>query len=155
MKFKKAPAGTYLVRAQTNNTVADDYAYQGLATLAVAGAAPATPPASTPPASTPPASAPAPGATLTIRTRSASAKRAKGKLKVGVSSDQAVTQVVATLSKGKKKVGTGKLATLSGNGTVTVKVPRKLKPGSYSIAVTAKDQRGATVGAAAKLKIKR
>jgi hypothetical protein len=157
-KIKKAATGTYLVRSQTNNTVADDYGYHGVASLAVASAAPVTAPVSAPPATTAPAPASAPTvapATLSIRTRSASARRAKGTLKVAVASDQPVSGVVATLRKGTKKVGSTRLASLSGKGTLKLRVSRKLKPGSYSLSVTAKDQRGAIVGASAPFKLKR
>ena len=153
-KIKKAEAGTYLVRGQTNNTVADDYAYRGTASLAVASApvmTPVTPATSTPTTTT---TAPAP-ATLTIGTRSASARRAKGTLKIAVASDQAVSGVVATLRKGTRKLGTGRLATLNGKGTLKVKVSRKLKPGRYSLAITGKDARGTVVGASAPFKLKR
>lgn len=156
-KIKKAATGTYLVRAQTNNTVADDYGYRGVAQLSVASsppvAAPVTPGATT---TTPaPAPAAAPATTIRIGTRSASAKRAKGTLKVALASDAAVTGVVATLRKGAKKVGTGRLASLNGKGTLKLKVSRKLKPGAYSLAVTARDARGATVGASTAFKLKR
>jgi hypothetical protein len=151
-KIKKAAPGTYLVRAQTNNTVADDYGYHGTATLAVAAAAPApvTPPAVTAPT----AAAPAP-ATVSIATRSASARRAKGKLKVAIASDQRVTGVVATLAKGTRKVATARLASLSGKRTLKLKLSRRVKPGRYTLSVTAKDQRGAIVGASAPFKLKR
>ena len=154
-KIKKAAVGTYLVRGQTNNTVADDYAYRGTASLAVASAAPVMTPVTpvTPaPTTTTPAATPA---TLTITTRSASARRAKGTLKIAVAADQAVSGLVATLRKGSKKLGTGRLATLRGKGTMKVKVSRKLKPGRYSLAITGKDARGTVVGASAPFRLKR
>jgi hypothetical protein len=151
-KIKKAAPGAYIVRAQTNNTLADDFGYRGVAQLAVPSAAPAPVTAQPTPAPASPAQAPA---TLTIHTRKASAKRAKGKLKVALSSDQPVSDVVATLRKGSRKVGSGRLAALDGKARLKVRVARKLKPGRYRLSVTARDARGATVGASAPFKLKR
>jgi hypothetical protein len=152
-KIKKAAPGTYLVRSQTNNTVADDYGYHGTATLAVAGAAPVMAPVTPVPAAPAPASPPP--ATLSIGTRSASARRLKGTLRIAVASDQPVTGVVATLAKGTKKVATARLASLSGKRTLKLKVARRIRPGRYTLSVSAKDERGAIVGASAPFKLKR
>jgi hypothetical protein len=160
IRIKKAAAGDYGVEVLTNETAASSGEYDASATLgtpkpAATPDAGATPGASTTPAAsgTPAArSEPQPAATLSLRTRRASARR-PARLEVSASSP--VTGLVAQLGKGRKVVARGKLARLEKTGTVALK-PRRLKPGTYVVAIRAKDARtGQPVGLRARLKVVR
>ena len=160
IKIKKAKPGAYIVRTMTNNPPAQGDAYSGVATLGSAPAAVTPPPSSggptPPPSSQPPSSQPAPSAapTITVKPGKLSARKAKKKLTIGLSSDGRVSGLVATLKKGSKKVGSGKLATLNGPGKIALKV-KKLKKGSYTFRVAGKSDAGNVVATQVKLKIGR
>lgn len=156
IKIKGAPAGDYKIEVMTNETAEQSGEYDADALLG----SPAKPAATPAPGATPaPAPAPAPAqerpaAALTLTTKAASAKKARKSLKLAIAASSPVTEVKAALKKGKKVVGTGALASLSGKGTIALKIKGKLKPGSYIFAMTAKD--GARiVGVTAKLKVKK
>ena len=160
IKVKKAKPGAYVVRTMTNNPVGVGDAYSAFATLGSAPAA-VTPPAggTTPPP--PPSSEPQPGQpkpaadpTIDVKPGKLSARKAKKKLAIGLSSDGKVNGLVATLKKGKKKVGSGKLATLNGPGKIVLKV-KKLKKGAYTFVVTGRTDAGNVVATQVKLKIGR
>ena len=154
IKLKQAKPGTYLVRTMTNNPPARGDEYSASATLAVP-----RPPASPPPSSpapppvqaAPPAVAPP---TITVRPGRLSARKARGRLKVGLSSDGRLTGLVATLKKGSKMVGSGRLATLDGPGRIVLKV-KKLRKGSYTFRVAGKSGAGNVVATQVQLKIGR
>lgn len=158
IKIKKAKPGAYLVRTMTNNPPAQGDAYSGTASLAVPAPPAAAGPASggTTPAPTAPASQPAPAAapTITVKPGRLSARRAKRKLTIGLSSDGRVSGLVATLKKGSKKVGRGKLATLDGPGKIALKVKR-LRKGRYTFRIAGKSDAGNVVATQVKLKIGR
>jgi len=146
-KIKKAAKGAYEIRIITNEQLANDGSYKASATL---GASAATvPTGASGPTGTPgptgasgpstPTPAPAPAASLSLSTKTASAKKSRKGLKLSISASAPVTNVVATLLKGKTKVASGKLAKLSGKATLTLKLKKALKPGKYTVVVQAND----------------
>jgi hypothetical protein len=79
----------------------------------------------------------------------------KGKtLPVKLRASEQVTKLVAQLRKGKSVYGKGKLARLSGNGTLKVKISKKLKKGSYTLDLAGSDASGAHRLTAAKITIR-
>ena len=83
-------------------------------------------------------------------------KARKGaKLKVRVTVSREVQSVVATLKKGKKKVGAGKVGRVVRSGTVKVKLSKKLKAGRYALTVSARDARGVVVTRTVAVKVKK
>jgi hypothetical protein len=153
-KIKKAKPGTYKIQVTTNGTAADDGAFTAFAQLAVP-AAPASPAPAAPAVPAVPAPAPAApsSAQLTIRTRAGSAR--KRSLAVALATTAPLTDVQAFLRKGKKVVAKGRMASLAQSGKVTLKLPKKLKPGAYTLAVSAKTQAGGLAAASAPFKLKR
>ena len=123
-----------------------------------AGGAPAAPAPSTTTTTTTPA--PQPGASntgplpVTVSTKSVKAKSVKKSLKLKLKSSEAITQLGVQLVKGKKVFGTGKLASLNGAGTVTLKIKGKVKKGTYRLDLVGTDGKGARRLAAAALKVK-
>ena len=144
-KIKAAPKGDYDVE-YWNNFIDGPIDYVGGAFIG-AGPKPAVP---APPAPAP-APAPAPKEDLKVSGKAGknSAKRKRVVLTVTVS--RAVKSVTATLLKGSKKLGSGKLGAFSGSKKLTIKAA-KLKAGTYSVALTADD--GAGVKAAKTIKVK-
>lgn len=154
LKVKQAAPGDYTIEVLTNETAAQSGAYDASATLAVPAAAPAAPAAAEPAvaAEPAPAPAPAPAVTLGVRTKSVSAK--KRALRLALTSSGPVTGVKLALKKGKRVVGKGSLARLDGKGRATIKLKRRLRPGTYVLAIMAAD--GArTVGLSTRLKIRK
>ena len=79
----------------------------------------------------------------------------KKKLALKIKSSGPVTGLTAKLVKGKKVVGTGKLAKLDGTAKLTVKLKsKKLKKGSYKLNVSSKDSSGRNAGATLPLKLR-
>ena len=159
VKVKAAPKGDYTIDVLTNDDPSSGGEYSASAELKVPGAAPApAAPAPGAPAPTPtataPAPAPAPAATLTLKTTKLSARKARKAAKLGIASSGPVTNVKAVIKRGSKVVAKAALASLNGSGTLTFKLAKKLKPGSYAFAATASDV-GRTVGVTAKLKVTR
>ena len=164
VRVKAAEPGEYTIEVMTNETVAAGGAYDASATLAVAGApAPAggaTPPPADPAAPSQPQPQPGqpaseqPAATLGLATKAVSSRKSKKRFKLAVTSSKPVTDFRIVVSKGKKVISRGKLASLDGKGSVVLKVKRKLKRGTYSVAMSAKDGSRA-VGLQTKLKVKK
>jgi hypothetical protein len=153
VKIKNAAKGKYTIEVTTNEQPQNDGSYKGVAVLG--NPAPASPPPATtpPPSSTPAPAPPAPAASLSLTTRKASAKKSRKGLKLAVGTSKPVKDFVAQLVKGKKVVGKGKLAQLASKGTVKLKT-KKLKPGSYVVALTATDaSSGQKVGLRAKFRV--
>lgn len=72
-----------------------------------------------------------------------------------LASREDLTSVAATLKKGSKKAGSGKLATLAANTTAKLKVKLKgLKKGSYKLGLTAKRANNTTGKLTVKIKVK-
>lgn len=163
-KIKKAPAGDYTVRVANNAYDAQPYtAFAQLGT----GAPPAS--GGTPNSTSPPAPAPtpeptggeggskpapaSPAAVLTLNTKKLSARKVKKAPKLSVSTSSPVTEFTAQLKKGKKTLGTAKLAKLEKSATVKVKLKKGLKKGSYTVVLRGKDSQGRIVGSTTKLKV--
>jgi hypothetical protein len=160
IKIKKAKPGAYVVRAATNNPPGMGDAYSAAASLAVSPAATA-PPAPTQPSQpsqpgqpSQPAATPTEAPIISVKPGKLSARKAKRKLAVGLSSSGRVSGLTATLLKGAKIVGKGKLATLNGSGKITLKVKR-LKKGKYTFRVSGKSDAGNVVATQVNLKIGR
>jgi hypothetical protein len=101
-----------------------------------------------------PAPAEAPAATLSLKTLKLSAKRARKAAKLTIASSGPVTGFQAVLKKGSATVAKARLASLSGSRALTFKLRRKLKPGTYTVAMIATD--GARqIGTTARLKVTR
>ena len=75
-------------------------------------------------------------------------------LSLKLKSSEAITKIGAQLLKGKKVVGTGKLASLNGTGTLKLKLKSKLKKGSYTLNLVGNRASGERATAAFKLKAK-
>jgi hypothetical protein len=157
IKIRNAPKGVYTVGFSTNEQPQNDASYTASAVLA----APPPPPSEEPapgasPTPAPQGQQPAPAASpqITIRTRSGSARRAKKGLKVGLTTNQELTKIVAQLRKGKKVVAKGALAKLNGNGTILVKA-KKLKKGKYTLVVTGNGPNGSKAGASVPFTVKK
>ena len=111
---------------------------------------PSAPPAAPTPAPAPPAS-PRPGTQeqvsgpLPVKVLTKKAKRLKkGKrLAIKLSSKERITGLAAQLRKGSKVVAKGKLAQLSGRGTLKLKLSAKLGRGRYILDLAGSDARGA------------
>ena len=134
----------------------DDIASSGWTVAeCVAGAAPG-PVVEVPPGPSGPAASGTSGPTalpVFLRTTKVAAKKAKKQLKLSLSSTEPVTKLVAQLRKGSKMLAKGKLAKLSGKGTLKLKV-KKLKKGRYLLDMTGRDASGASRSTTAKLTIK-
>jgi hypothetical protein len=91
--------------------------------------------------------------TIGAKVGKVSAKKAKkGKtVPVKVTTSRGIAEVVATLKKGSKTVGTAKVAPFGGSGTLKVKLAKALKKGSYTLTVIGRD---GNVQAAKTLKVK-
>ena len=155
---KGLPAGDYPVYVwgvvgASSGSIAFDY--KGSAELPAAAAPAPAGPAPAPGASQP---APAAPATLSVKVPKASARelnRAK-RLVVKLSASGQVKDVVATLTAGRRTVGTAKLAGFDGTGTVAIRLAKKLKKGRYGLKVTATDSAsGKPVRTSAKVRVKR
>jgi hypothetical protein len=134
MTIKNAPTGDYTVE-YWNNFYDGPIDYTASAERAV------PPPAVAPPTVAAPAPAPVEAIALAVSVPKVSARSlAKSrKLAAKVTVSRAVTAVTATLKKGAKKVGAGRLGATSGTAKLTVKTAKKLKPGTYSLVVNATD----------------
>ena len=118
--------------------------------------APAPAPGSTPPPAPKPAASTGP-LQVTAKPTAIKAKKLKRlrKLALTLSSKEQLTNVVVTLKKGSKAISSGKLATLSGKGKLTLKLSKKgLKKGAYSLLVTAQRADGTTGTVTLKLKVR-
>ena len=106
-------------------------------------------------AGTPTGSSPVLPVTLVTKSAKAAKKKSKSKtLALKLKSSEAITKLGAQLLKGKKVVGTGKLASLNGTGTLKLKLKSKLKKGSYTLNLVGNRASGERATAAFKLKAK-
>lgn len=94
---------------------------------------------------------------MTVKAATASAKKVNKAKKVfaTVKTNGPVSKVNVVFAKGRKKLGSAKLASVNGTAKIAVKFKGKLKPGTYSFAVGGTDASGKPVQAAAKFKIKK
>ena len=164
--IKNLPAGTYpiyvwgVVGASSGNIAFD---YKASAALPAAAPAPAPGPAPAPApdpgtGSPQPQPAPAAPATMSVKAPKASARKLNKskRFTVKLSSSAQVKNVVLALKKGKRTVGTAKLAGFDGSGTVAVRLKKKLRAGRYALKVTATDAAsGKPVATSAKVRLKR
>ncbi len=159
VKIKNAPKGDYEIRVWTNERAGSDGSFTASATLGTVTAAPGPQQPSSPqqPQQVAPQqpAQPQPSPTISLVTKKLSARKAKRAPKVTIKSSGPVTQVVAALSKGKKKIGTAKRASLNGAAALKFKAKKKLKKGTYTLVVNAKDAQGRAIGLRAKLKVTR
>lgn len=147
VKITNAATGDY--RIQYWNNYVGTSGYNGAAELLV-------PPVETPgPGTTPPPGQPTPTAfNVSVKTGKASAKKLnRSKKLVATVTTSREASIVATLKAGKKAVGKGTLAKLNGTGKVTLKLSKKLKKGTYSLAVQATDANGTKAGKTIKVKV--
>jgi hypothetical protein len=157
LKLKNAAPGDYQVTSVASYVCCAQSEYIGGAEIPAATTAPAPAPA-TPPASGTQSSAP-PEIKVTAPKASAKKLKKSRKLKVALSSNGPIKNLKGFLTKGKAKFATGSLASLNGNGTITLKLSskaaKKLKAGTYGISVSGTDAEGRTVGTAIRVKIGR
>ena len=131
----------------------------GQAQTPVGGLPPA--PVDTPPTTEPGTSAPAqsqpqpaqaaPGTRalpVTLVTKAVAAKKVKRSLALRLRSSEAVTNLGAQLRRGNAVVGRGKLAKLSGTGTLKLAV-KKLKKGTYTLDLAGDTASGRAIGSIA------
>ena len=157
VQIENAPVGDYEVHVALNSP--QSASYTGMAVLGpvdAKGRPGGQPPAQGPPPSSGPEPQPTqPGAHMSVKTKKASARKVRKKLKVAVATSAPVTDVKATLMKGSKTLGTGTAARVEKTATIAVKLRRRLKRGSYRVSVVGRDSGGRTVGASAPLKVGR
>ena len=146
MVIKNAPVGDYTIEHYDNAAAGTEF--DAYAELAVPSAAPA---AVTPAA--PPPAAVVEAIDVQVKAAAASAHRlAKTrKLAAKVTVSRAVTSIAGTLKKGSKTFGTGRLGATSGTARLAIKTAKKLKPGTYTLSVVARD---ASSMAAKSIKVK-
>jgi hypothetical protein len=156
IKVKGAVPGDYTIEILTNESAEQTGEYDADAKLGTAAPKPAATPApgATPAPAPTPQAQPRPAASLALTTKSASARKLKKALKLVVSASSPVTDAQLALKKGKKVVGTAKLARIDGKGTFTLRLKKKLAKGSYLISVAARDE-GRLVGVTAKFTVKK
>ena len=166
IKFKKAATGDYVVdywNYYTNATTP----YDGFAELSVpppaatpapGGGGTTPPPQSTP---TPTPTGPSGGENIDVKVKvgKASARKlAKArKLAATVTVSRQVAKVTAFLRKGSKLIASGRRGTTTGTAKLTLKLSKKaakkLKKGTYTLAVVADDGRGTTASKSTKVKV--
>lgn len=81
-------------------------------------------------------------------------KSARKAVSIRLRSSEPLTKLSGVLRKGKRKLGSGKLAKLGSTGTMKVKVKKKAKKGKYAFTLTARDSSGQPVKASFSIKIK-
>lgn len=173
VKLKKAATGTYEIEYYNYYLATAGFIpYTATATLGTPSSAPAPvnqgageQPGTTPSTGQPGSQPEQPPAqqeiAVTVKTGKLSARRIKKsrKLNATVSVSREVQKVTATLKKGKKVVGKGKLGRVQGAAKLTVKlakkVARKLKKGTYALTVAATDNAGSSGVRTVKLKIRK
>ena len=109
----------------------------------------------TQPAPAPGPAAPAP-VTYTVTSPKLTAKKINKRKKfvLAVRSSGKVTGFTGRLLKGKRAVGTGKLAALDGAGKLTIKVKKKLKKGSFTLVLSGKDTSGRVATGRVQLRVR-
>jgi methionine-rich copper-binding protein CopC len=134
--IKNAPTGDYTIEHFDN--AADGNSFKAYAELAVAAAKPVVPPVvgETP---APPVTVQALDLGVTVGKLSAKKLAKSKKLAAKVTVSRAVTGITAALKSGAKVVGKGSLGATSGTKTLSLKLAKKLKKGSYSLSVVATD----------------
>lgn len=147
--IKNAAAGTYLIDHASSFLCCGESAFKGqiqTGPIPVEGAEGAPPAAA-------PVPAPAPAPTLKLLAPSKVKKGAKS-LKVTLQSSGPLSGVNVLLTKGKKVVARGKLATLNGKKVLTLKIKKGLAKGTYGLAAGGKDSAGRNVTAGRKISVK-
>jgi hypothetical protein len=139
------------------DTAPDDAPDTAPGTFTVGPCTEVTPPA-TPAggvAGTPTGASPVLPVTLVTKSAKAAKKKSKSKtLSLKLKSTEEITKLGAQLLKGKKVVGTGKLAKLNGTATLKLKLKSKLKKGSYTLNLVGNRASGERATVAFKLKAK-
>jgi hypothetical protein len=121
-------------------------------TTAPSGPAPAPAPSGT--GSSTPAATTGPAA-LPVKLASAKVKAPKKKsLALKLTSSEKITGVVAQLRSASGTVAKGKLAAISGKGTLKLKLAKKLKKGKYTLDLVGKDASGAQRSTSAALTVR-
>ena len=162
VKMKNAKAGDYVVDVADSHVVGTPEDYVASAEMpAFLNAGGSTQPAPAPapaPAPTQPASAPQ----LTVSAPKASARKTAKSRKYTVTastSGGALTQVQGRLLKGRKALGTGKLARLEGTAKLVLKLSKKtakkLRKGTYTVTVTGVDASNQRVTTTVKATLKK
>jgi hypothetical protein len=92
---------------------------------------------------------------LPVKLASAKVKAPKGKaLALKLTSTEKITGVVAQLRSAKGTVAKGKLAAISGKGTLKLKLAKKLKKGKYTLDLVGKDVAGSQRSTSAVLTVR-
>ena len=140
--IKNAPKGDYEIHVASNSILFETL-HNGLAELTkpVAVSEEPAPPQTGDQPAPQPAPAEAPAANVSLKAGKLSARKIARAKRLGltIAADKPVSDVVVSLFKGKKRLATGKLASLSGSKAMSLKVARKLKAGSYVLTASAKD----------------
>jgi hypothetical protein len=160
VKIKNAAKGSYVVdywNYYTDGPV-DYNGYAQLGSAAAAAPAPTTTTTTTTPSGgTSGGQQPAAkeDLSLTVKAGKASARKlAKTrKLAASVTVSRPVASISAKLLKGKKVVGTAKAGATSSTAKLSLKVAKKLKQGTYSLAVVADDGKGTTAAKTIKVRV--
>lgn len=155
LRLKNVAAGEYEVNVVASHVCCGTDPYT--ASAEIAGAAPSTGTTTTTPPSTPPSPQPAPAPQVTVKAGKASAKKLNKskKFTLTVSTTAPLNNVTGKLLKGKKAVGSAKLAKLSGTAKLVLKLKGKLKKGTYTATVSGTDDQGRTTTAGVKVKVKK
>jgi hypothetical protein len=145
--IKNAAKGTYQIDVASSHVCCGEEDYTASATLAVP-----PPPVTSPPVTTPPA----PEAKLSAKVPSLKAtKLRKAKTFTATLTTTApLSDITALLVNKSKQLGSGTLASLEKSGKITVKVPKKVKKGTYQLSVGGKDAEGRNVVTTAKVRVR-
>jgi hypothetical protein len=158
VKLKNVKAGEYELANVSSHVCCGTEGYTASAEIPeLAAGAPAPAPGTPAPSPTPPASQQQqPSPQLTVKPSRASAKKLTKthRYTVTASTTARLTNVTARLLKGKKAIGTAKLARLEGTANLVLKLGRKtkVKKGSYTVTVSGADAQGRIVTTAVKVK---
>ena len=93
-----------------------------------------------------------PSVLVELRTKTARAAR---RIKLVMESTDPVTGIAVTITRGSKKVASGKLTALDGLGALSAKGSKAPAPGLYRVRWTAKDSLGQVVKASARLRLRK
>jgi hypothetical protein len=163
LKLKSAVAGDYEVNVVSSHVCCATEDYTASAEITGTATAP-TPTTGSgggtttpPPSGTPAPAQPAPAPQLTVKAGKASAKKLSKtkKLTLTATTTAPLKSVVAKFLKGKKTVGSAKLATLNGTAKLILKLKGKIKKGTYTATVSGTDDQGRVVTTGIKVKVKK
>lgn len=154
LKLKNVAKGDYEVTTVASHVCCGTDPYTASAEITGAAAPSTGTTTTTPPTgSQPPAPAPAPQLTVKVGKASAKKLNKSRKLTLTATTTAPLNNVTAALLKGKKAVGSAKLARLSGTAKIVLKLKGKIKKGTYTATVSGTDEQGRQTTTGVKVKV--